>query len=133
VITIVQFKDASDKYSCGECRSYLEGFCYRWTFPIREIHVPCTKFKLREKERNGNHNAYQYTSDTDEVISQEDIVTQDNNQNDFVPEISHNNGLLQEFFERLEEFKEEIIGKSFDEIYILFDGLLEEYENKFKI
>ena len=54
-------------------------------------------------------------------------------QNDIEPEISDSNGLLQEFFERLKVFKEEIIGKSFDEIYIMFDGILEEYESKFKI
>lgn len=61
------------------------------------------------------------------------MVPQDDNQNDLEPEISDSNGLLQEFFERLKNFKEEIIGKSFDEIYIMFDGILEEYESKFKI
>ena len=133
---IVQFKvdtAVANEYSCGECKSYVEGFCYRWTFPIREIHVPCTKFKLQEKEQDGNHNVYQYTSDTEEEVSQEELDTQSINQDDLVPEITHTNGLLQEFFERLKIFKEEIIGKSFDEIYIMFDGILEEYESKFKI
>lgn len=61
------------------------------------------------------------------------MYTRNYNQNDIGPEISDSNGLLQEFFERLKDFKEDIIGKSFDEIYIMFDGILEEYENKFKI
>ena len=133
MIIIVQFKDANDKYSCGECKSFVEGFCYRWSFPIREIHVPCTKFKLQEKLQGENYNAYQYTTDTDEEISQEEIDTRNYNKNDLVPEINERNGLLHEFLERLKLFKEEIIGKSFDEIYIMFDGILDEYENKFKI
>ena len=44
------------------------------------------------------------------------MVPQDDNQNDLEPEISDSNGLLQEFFERLKNFKEEIIGKSFDSL-----------------
>ncbi len=111
----------------------MEGFCYRWTFPIREIHVPCTKFKLQDKVQDENYNVYQYTSHTDEEISQEEMVKPDYNQNDLGPEISESNGLLHDFFERLKNFKEEIIGKSFDEIYIMFDGILEEYESKFNI
>ena len=61
------------------------------------------------------------------------MVPQDDNQNDLGSEITETNGLLHEFFEHLKNFKEEIIGKSFDEIYIMFDGILEEYESKFKI
>jgi len=80
-----------------------------------------------------NHNVYQYTSDVDEGVSQEELDTQSINQDDLVPEIIHSNGLLNEFFERLKIFKEEIIGKSFDEIYIMFDGILEEYGSKFRI
>ncbi len=80
-----------------------------------------------------NYNVYQYKSHTDEEISQVEMDMPDDNPNDLVPEISHSNGLFQEFFERLKVFKEEIIGKSFDEIYIMFDGILEEYENKFKM
>jgi len=83
--------------------------------------------------QNEDYNVYQYTSDADEESSQEEMYTRNYNQNDTGPEISDSNGLLQEFFERLKGFKEEIIGKSFDEIYIMFDGILEEYENKFKI
>ena len=133
MIKIVQFKESNSKYSCGECKSYIEGFCYRWSFPIREIHVPCTKFKLQENLLNENHNVYQYKSDSDEDLSQEELVAPINNQIDLDPEIIKSNGLLHEFFERLKDFKEEIIGKSFDEIYIMFDGILDEYENKFKI
>jgi hypothetical protein len=80
-----------------------------------------------------NYNVYQYTSDSDEEISQEEISKLEYNQEDLSPEITYSNGLLDEFFERLKIFKEEIIGKSFDEIYIMFDGILEEYESKFKI
>jgi len=133
---MVQFKvdtAVGNEYSCGECKSFDNNFCYRWTFPIREIHVPCTKFKLQDKVQDEDYNAYQYTSHTDEEVSQEEIVEQNSTQDDLSPEITESNGLLQEFFERLKIFKEEIIGKSFDEIYIMFDGLLEEYESKFKI
>ena len=41
--------------------------------------------------------------------------------------------LIQEFFDELKKFKEEIIGKAFDEIYIDLDGLIDDYENKFKM
>ena len=83
--------------------------------------------------QNENNNVYQYKSDSDEDFSQEELVAPINNQIDLSPEIIDSNGLLHEFFERLKDFKEEIIGKSFDEIYIMFDGILDEYENKFKI
>jgi len=125
--------EVANEYSCGSCKSFIEGFCYRWSFPIREIHIPCTKFKLQEKVQDENYNVYQYTSDADEESSQEEMDTRNYNQNDLGSEITDSKGLLQEFFERLKDFKEEIIGKSFDEIYIMFDGILEEYENKFKI
>ncbi len=41
--------------------------------------------------------------------------------------------LIQEFFNELKKFKEAIIGKPFDEIYIDLDGLIDDYENKFKM
>jgi len=104
---MVQFqinKDYIEENSCRLCKSYSEGFCYRSSFPIREEHVPCTKFRKQE-----NH------QDFDEIKTSKLVKIE----------------LIRGFFNRLNTFKEDIIGKPYDEIYIGLDKLMEEYSDKF--
>ncbi|MFX1392311.1 MAG: hypothetical protein ACFFAH_01940 [Promethearchaeota archaeon] len=104
---MVQFqvnKEEPEENSCGLCKSYNEGFCYKWSFPIREEHIPCTKFRKQE-----NHQDF------------------DENETSKLAKIE----LIREFFNRLNTFKEDIIGKPYDEIYIALDKLMEEYSDKF--
>ena len=104
---MVQFKSITNNViekPCGECKSFVDGFCYKWAFPIKGDHVPCTKFKLREENY---------------------AVTINNS--------SNSNGLIAKLLKDLNKFKETIIGKQLDEIYIGLDSLIEKYENKIKI
>ena len=79
----------------------MDGFCYKYSFPIQKSHGPCTKFKLLRKVE-------------EEVASQND----------------DKNGLLQEFILALRETNKEIDGKSYIEIYTKFDDLINKYANK---
>ena len=104
---MVQFKSINNNViekPCGECKSFNDEFCYKWAFPVKENHVPCTKFKLREE-----------------------IYTEPIKNN------SNSNGLITKLLKDLNKFKETIIGKQLDEIYIGLDNLIEKYENKIKI
>ena len=101
---MVQFKTeigSVSEYTCEDCKSYMDGFCYKYSFPIQKSHVPCTKFKLLRKVE-------------EEVASQND----------------DKNGLLQEFILALRETNKEIDGKSYIEIYTKFDDLINKYANK---
>ena len=79
----------------------MDGFCYKYSFPIQKTHVPCTKFKLLKKME-------------DELINKNE----------------DKNGLLQEFIMALRETNKEIDGKSYIEIYTMFDDLINKYANK---
>lgn len=101
---MVQFKTeigSISEYTCIDCKSYMDGFCYKYSFPIQKSHVPCTKFKLLKKV-------------------EEEVVSKD----------SDKNGLLQEFIMALRETNKEIDGKSYIEIYTMFDDLINKYANK---
>ena len=101
---MVQFKTeigSVSEYTCEDCKSYMDGFCYKYSFPIQKSHVPYTKFKLLKKVE-------------EEVASQND----------------DKNGLLQEFILALRETNKEIDGKSYIEIYTKFDDLINKYANK---
>ena len=101
---MVQFKTelgSVSEYTCEDCKSYMDGFCYKYSFPIQKSHVPCTKFKLLKKLE-------------EEVVSQND----------------DKNGLLQEFILALRETNKEIDGKSYIEIYTMFDDLINKFVNK---
>jgi len=110
---MVQFqvnKNDPEEYACGICKSYNEGFCFKWSFPIRENHVPCTKFRKIDR-----------------------IQVDQSNNNELIPPDLVKLELILEFFQDLKKFKEEIIGKPFDEIYINLDTLIDEYKEKFNI
>ena len=79
----------------------MDGFCYKYSFPIQKTHVPCTKFKLLKKME-------------DELINKNE----------------DKNGLLQEFIMALRETNKEIDGKSYIEIYTMFDDLINKYANE---
>jgi len=101
---VVQFKTeigSVSEYSCEDCKSFMDGFCYKYSFPIQKSHVPCTKFKLLKK-------------------MEEDVVSK----------YEDKNGLLQEFIQKLQETNREIDGKSYLEIYTMFDDLINKYANK---
>ena len=101
---MVQFKTeigSVSEFTCEDCKSFMEGFCYKFSFPIQKSHVPCTKFKLLKK-------------------MEEEVVSKD----------SDKNGLLQEFIMALRDTNKEIDGKSYIEIYTMFDDLINKYANK---
>ena len=101
---MVQFKTeigSVSEYICEDCKSYMDGFCYKYSFPIQKSHVPCTKFKLLKK-------------------IEEEVVSQDDDKN----------GLLQEFILALRDTNKEIDGKSYLEIYTMFDDLINKFANK---
>ncbi|MBD3342061.1 MAG: hypothetical protein GF353_23375 [Candidatus Lokiarchaeota archaeon] len=99
----------SFEHPCGDCKSFDDGFCYRFFFPVQEKHAPCTKFKLKESEE---------LESTNSEDGQTQLVIKE---------------LFEDFLDKLTKFKEGIIGRPFDEIYIDLDTLIEEYENKLKI
>jgi len=101
---VVQFKTeigSVSEYTCNDCKSFMDGFCYKYSFPIQKTHVPCTKFKLLKKME-------------DEIVNKNE----------------DKNGLLQEFIMALRETNKEIDGKSYIEIYTMFDDLINKYANK---
>ena len=101
---MVQFKTeigSVSEYTCNDCKSFMDGFCYKYSFPIQKAHVPCTKFKLLKKME-------------DEVVNKNE----------------DKNGLLQEFILALREANKNIDGKSYIEIYTMFDDLINKYANE---
>ena len=49
---MVQFKvdtENQEGYSCDDCKSFMDDFCYKWSFPIQRNHIPCTKFKYLKR------------------------------------------------------------------------------------
>jgi len=102
---MVQFKIGEtdeNEYTCDDCKSFMAGFCYRWSFPINSNHVPCTKFKYQKKIE-------------DEI----DLSKTPNEKS-----------ILQEFFQELRKANKEIDGKSYLEIYTKFDELIGKYAQK---
>lgn len=89
---------------CGVCKSYDGGFCYKWSFPITEGHVPCTKFRRNDKTHS-------------EPVKNNSIPRE----------------LIKKFLTDLKDFKGKIIGQSFDEIYIGLDNLIEGYTRRFNV
>jgi hypothetical protein len=101
---VVQFKNEAgsvSEYNCEDCKSFMDDFCYKYSFPIQASHGSCTKFKILRKVE-------------DEVVSKSD----------------DKNGLLQEFIMALREANKEIDGKSYIEIYTKFDDLINKFANK---
>ena len=101
---MVQFKTeigSVSEYTCNDCKSFMDGFCYKYSFPIQKSHVPCTKFKFLKKME-------------DEVVNKNE----------------DKNGLLQEFILALREANKNIDGKSYIEIYTMFDDLINRYANE---
>ncbi len=80
----------------------MDGFCYKYSFPIQGSHVPCTKFKILKK------------------IEEEEVIQ----------ESEDKIGILQEFIRALRDANKEIDGKTYLEIYTAFDDLITKYTNK---
>ncbi|MFX1276618.1 MAG: hypothetical protein ACFFBP_05430 [Promethearchaeota archaeon] len=102
---MVQFKIGEEHegdYTCDDCRSFIDGFCYRWSFPIQSNHIPCTKFKYQKK-----------------IEEEIDLSTTPNEKS-----------LLQDFFRELRKANKEIDGKSYLEIYTTFDELINKYAQR---
>lgn len=103
---MVQFKvddENQEGYSCDDCKSFMEDFCYKWSFPILRNHVPCTKFKYLKKI--------------------EDQIAEASTE-------EGKNELLQEFFQELRKVNKQIDGKTYLEIYTDFDDLISKYAQK---